>query len=136
MGVVPFRSPTTPQNENESTTTYIFEVNPRGGRTIPFISKLTGVPVAKLATRVMLGDTLREQGYFGGLWPAQDLVGIKAPVFSMAKLVGVDWHLGPEMKSTGEVMGVDHGFQMALTKALMAANRRSNPGKWSVTQHC
>ena len=122
-----YRSPTTPQNENESTTTYIIEVNPRGSRTIPFISKLTGVPVAKLATRVMLGDTLREQGYSGGLWPAQDLVGIKAPVFSMAKLVGVDWHLGPEMKSTGEVMGVDHGFQMALTKALMAANLEIKP---------
>ena len=78
--------------------------------------------MAKLATRVMLGDTLKDQGYAGGLWPAQDLVGVKAPVFSMAKLVGVDWHLGPEMKSTGEVMGVDRDFQMALTKALMAAN--------------
>jgi carbamoyl-phosphate synthase large subunit len=122
-----YRSPTTPQSENESTTTYIIEVNPRGSRTIPFISKLTGVPIAKIATRVMLGDTLREQGYSGGLWPTQDLVGIKAPVFSMAKLVGVDWHLGPEMKSTGEVMGVDHGFQMALTKALMAANLEIKP---------
>ena len=123
-----YRSPATPQDDNEPTTIYIIEVNPRGSRTIPFISKLTGVPVAKLATRVMLGDTLREQGYSGGLWPVQDLVGIKAPVFSMAKLVGVDWHLGPEMKSTGEVMGVDRNFQMALTKALMAANLEIKPG--------
>ena len=95
-----YRSPMTPQDNGEPTTVYIIEVNPRGSRTIPFISKLTGVPVAKLATRVMLGDTLKEQGYQAGLWPVQDLVGVKAPVFSMAKLVGVDWHLGPEMKST------------------------------------
>jgi len=117
-----YRSPMTPQDNTEPTTVYIIEVNPRGSRTIPFISKLTGVPVATLATRVMLGDTLKDQGYPGGLWPTQDLVGVKAPVFSMAKLVGVDWHLGPEMKSTGEVMGVDRDFQKALTKALLAAN--------------
>ena len=118
----------TPQDDSEPTTVYIIEVNPRGSRTIPFISKLTGVPVAKLATRVMLGDTLKDQGYPGGLWPVQDLVGVKAPVFSMAKLVGVDWHLGPEMKSTGEVMGVDRDFQKALTKALLAANLDLKPG--------
>ena len=127
-GGAAYRSPSTPQDETEQTTVYIIEVNPRGSRTIPFISKLTGVPVAKLATRVMLGETLREQGYSGGLWPEQDLVGIKAPVFSMAKLVGVDWHLGPEMKSTGEVMGVDHDFQNALTKTLLAANLNFKPG--------
>ncbi|MCH8993957.1 MAG: carbamoyl-phosphate synthase large subunit [Chloroflexi bacterium] len=123
-----YRSPMTPQDNSEPTTVYIIEVNPRGSRTIPFISKLTGVPVAKLATRVMLGDTLKEQGYQGGLWPTQNLVGVKAPVFSMAKLVGVDWHLGPEMKSTGEVMGVDRDFQRALTKALLAANLNLKPG--------
>ena len=123
-----YRSPMTPQDDREPTTVYIIEVNPRGSRTIPFISKLTGVPVAKLATRVMLGDTLKDQGYPGGLWPVQDLVGVKAPVFSMAKLVGVDWHLGPEMKSTGEVMGVDRDFQKALTKALLAANLDLKPG--------
>ena len=123
-----YRSPMTPQDNSEPTTVYIIEVNPRGSRTIPFISKLTGVPVAKLATRVMLGDTLKEQGYQGGLWPVQGLVGVKAPVFSMAKLVGVDWHLGPEMKSTGEVMGVDRDFQRALTKALLAANLNLKPG--------
>ena len=123
-----YRSPMTPQDNSEPTTVYIIEVNPRGSRTIPFISKLTGVPVAKLATRVMLGDSLRDLGYPGGLWPTQDLVGVKAPVFSMAKLVGVDWHLGPEMKSTGEVMGVDRDFQKSLTKALLAANLNLKPG--------
>ena len=127
-GGAAYRSPMTPQVDGESTTVYIIEVNPRGSRTIPFISKLTGVPVAKLATRVMLGDTLKELGYQGGLWPVQNLVGVKAPVFSMAKLVGVDWHLGPEMKSTGEVMGVDRDFQSALTKALLAANMEFKPG--------
>ena len=127
-GGAAYRSPLSPQDETEQTTVYIIEVNPRGSRTIPFISKLTGVPVAKLATRVMLGETLREQGYSGGLWPEQDLVGIKAPVFSMAKLVGVDWHLGPEMKSTGEVMGVDKDFKNALTKTLLAANLNLKPG--------
>ena len=75
-----------------------------------------------IGTRVMLGQSLAEQGYQGGLWPTQNLVGIKSPVFSMAKLVGVDWHLGPEMKSTGEVMGIDRDFPNALSKALLAAN--------------
>ncbi|NQW23884.1 MAG: carbamoyl-phosphate synthase large subunit [SAR202 cluster bacterium] len=127
-GGAAYRSPMAPQDNTEPTTVYIIEVNPRGSRTIPFISKVTGVPVAKLATRVMLGDTLKEQGYEGGLWPIQDLVAVKAPVFSMAKLVGVDWHLGPEMKSTGEVMGLDRDFQRALTKALLAANLNLRPG--------
>ncbi len=117
-----YRSPHQPSNGGENTSAYVLEVNPRGSRTIPFISKVTGVPVAAIATRVMLGQSLAEQGYKGGLWPAQDLVGIKAPVFSMAKLVGVDWHLGPEMKSTGEVMGIDKDFPNALSKALLAAN--------------
>ena len=127
-GGAAYRSPLTPHDDTEQTTVYIIEVNPRGSRTIPFISKLTGVPVAKLATRLMLGETLRSQGYSGGLWPEQNLVGIKAPVFSMAKLVGVDWHLGPEMKSTGEVMGVDKDFKNALTKTLLAANLNFKPG--------
>ncbi|MQF96243.1 MAG: carbamoyl-phosphate synthase large subunit [SAR202 cluster bacterium] len=127
-GGAAYRSPNMPQDDTEPTTVYIIEVNPRGSRTIPFISKVTGVPVAKLATKVMLGDTLKDQGYEGGLWPIQELVAVKAPVFSMAKLVGVDWHLGPEMKSTGEVMGLDRDFQPALTKALMAANLNLKPG--------
>ncbi|MEX2239013.1 MAG: carbamoyl-phosphate synthase large subunit [Dehalococcoidia bacterium] len=100
---------------------YVLEANPRASRTVPFLSKVTGVPIVELAVNIMLGKTLREQGWEGGLWPERDLVAIKAPVFSMAKLVGVDTHLGPEMKSTGEVMGVDRTFQAALAKALMAA---------------
>ena len=127
-GGAAYRSPRVPQSDSEETTVYVLEVNPRGSRTIPFISKVTGVPVARLATRVMLGQTLAEMGYAGGLWPRQDLVGVKAPVFSMAKLVGVDWHLGPEMKSTGEVMGVDRDFASALNKALLAANLELKSG--------
>tara|TARA_B100000315_G_scaffold85694_1_gene78597 strand:- start:1166 stop:4450 length:3285 start_codon:yes stop_codon:yes gene_type:complete len=120
-GGAPYRSPHLPSNDDQATSVYVLEVNPRGSRTIPFISKVTGVPVAAIATRVMLGQSLAEQGYPAGLWPTQNLVGIKAPVFSMGKLVGVDWHLGPEMKSTGEVMGIDRDFSSALTKALLAA---------------
>ena len=116
-----YRSPHSPTDKLE-TTVYIIEVNPRGSRTIPFISKVTSVPVAHLATRVMLGETLAGMGYSGGLWPRQKLVGIKAPVFSMSKLVGVDSYLGPEMKSTGEVMGIDRDFPSALSKALLAAS--------------
>lgn len=100
---------------------YVIEVNPRASRTIPFISKITGVPMVRLATKIMMGISLKEQGYPGGLWKKQKLVGIKAPVFSMSKLTGVDTYLGPEMKSTGEVMGIDFTFEAALIKALMAA---------------
>ena len=123
-----YRSPHAGVEETAATTVYIIEVNPRGSRTIPFISKVTGVPVARLATRVMLGQTLAELGYSGGLWPRQKLAAIKAPVFSMSKLVGVDSYLGPEMKSTGEVMGIDWDFPNALSKALMAANLSLKPG--------
>jgi len=70
----------------------------------------------------MLGESLENQGYEGGLWPRQNLVGVKAPVFSMGKLVGVDWFLGPEMKSTGEVLGLDQDFSKALAKALIASD--------------
>ncbi|MDO8717288.1 MAG: carbamoyl-phosphate synthase large subunit, partial [Dehalococcoidales bacterium] len=100
---------------------YVLEMNPRASRTIPFISKVTGVPMVKLATRVMLGQSLKEQGYATGLNKKQNLVAVKAPVFSMSKLLGVDTYLGPEMKSTGEVMGIDYTFDAALTKALLAA---------------
>jgi carbamoyl-phosphate synthase large subunit len=103
-------------------TVYVLEVNPRSSRTIPFISKVTGVPMVKLATNVMLGASIREQGYSPGLQPKRDLVGVKAPVFSMSKLTGVDTYLGPEMKSTGEVMGIDSELRPALAKALIAAN--------------
>jgi carbamoyl-phosphate synthase large subunit len=100
---------------------YIIEVNPRASRTVPFISKVTGVPMVKIATRVMLGQSLIEQGYCNGLWPKQKLIGIKAPVFSMSKLAGVDTYLGPEMKSTGEVMGIDYTYSAALIKVLISA---------------
>ena len=100
---------------------YVLEVNPRASRTVPFLSKATGVPMVRLATGVMLGRTIADQGFCGGLWPRQPLVAVKAPVFSMAKLRGVDTHLGPEMKSTGEVMGIDRSFEPAFYKALLAA---------------
>jgi carbamoyl-phosphate synthase large subunit len=110
-----------PGSTTEGSSVYVLEVNPRASRTIPFISKVTGVPMVKVATKVMLGKSLKEQGYDTGLWPRQSLVGIKAPVFSMSKLLGVDTYLGPEMKSTGEVMGIDYTFDAALAKALLAA---------------
>jgi carbamoyl-phosphate synthase large subunit len=78
--------------------------------------------MVKLATWIALGRTLREEGYQTGLWPKQRLVAIKAPVFSMSKLIGVDTYLGPEMKSTGEVMGIDFTYRAALTKALIASH--------------
>jgi carbamoyl-phosphate synthase large subunit len=106
---------------------YVLEVNPRASRTVPFISKVTGVPMVNVATKVMLGKSLKEQGYQNGLWPRQKLVAIKAPVFSMSKLTGVDTYLGPEMKSTGEVMGIDYTFEAALAKALMAAGANLPP---------
>ncbi len=100
---------------------YVLEVNPRASRTVPFLSKITNVPMVEIAIRAMLGETLAEQGYPSGLWPSTPLVAVKAPVFSMSKLSGVDTHLGPEMKSTGEVMGVDVDYEKALSKALIAA---------------
>ncbi|MFH1639481.1 MAG: carbamoyl-phosphate synthase large subunit [Chloroflexota bacterium] len=110
-----------PDDGGQSPRVYVFEVNPRASRTIPFISKITGVPMVDVATKVMLGKSLKEMGYTTGLGKKQKLIGIKAPVFSMSKLVGVDTYLSPEMKSTGEVMGIDHTFDGALVKALLAA---------------
>jgi carbamoyl-phosphate synthase large subunit len=104
-----------------TSSVYIIEVNPRSSRTVPFISKVTGIPMVKLATHVMLGRTLKDQGYEGGLQPEPPMVSVKAPVFSMSKLTGVDTYLGPEMKSTGEVMGIDTNVEAAIAKALMAA---------------
>jgi carbamoyl-phosphate synthase large subunit len=111
-----------PSGGPEKPEIYVLEVNPRASRTVPFISKVTGVPMVQLAVQIMLGKTLGQLGYRPGLWPKQDLVAVKAPVFSMSKLIGVDTHLGPEMKSTGEVMGVDKTFEAALAKALQAAD--------------
>tara|TARA_Y100000996_G_scaffold415518_1_gene410778 strand:- start:17746 stop:21063 length:3318 start_codon:yes stop_codon:yes gene_type:complete len=100
---------------------YVIEVNPRSSRTIPFISKVTDIPMVQIATNVMIGQTLRQQGYEGGLYPNPPLSSVKAPVFSMSKLTGVDTYLGPEMKSTGEVMGVDIEPRFAIAKALVAS---------------
>ena len=110
-----------PGKEGKPSSVYVLEVNPRSSRTIPFISKVTGVQMVRIATNVLLGVNLKEQGYETGLHKRQKLVGIKAPVFSMSKLMGVDTYLGPEMKSTGEVMGLDYTFEAALAKALVAA---------------
>jgi carbamoyl-phosphate synthase large subunit len=100
---------------------HVLEVNPRASRTVPFISKVTGVPMVELATRVMRGEKLRDLGYETGLCPAAPLVAVKAPVFSTVKLALVDSALGPEMKSTGEVMGIDISLGAALEKAFVAA---------------
>ncbi|MEZ4572114.1 MAG: carbamoyl-phosphate synthase large subunit [Thermomicrobiales bacterium] len=107
---------------------YVLEVNPRSSRTVPFLSKVTGVPMIELATKAMLGISLKEQGYEGGLWPRMPLVAVKAPVFSMAKLRGVEPNLGPEMKSTGEVMGIDIDFAPAFYKALLGSGLSFGPG--------
>ena len=128
VGGPAYRSPKSGIGSANETQVYVIEVNPRSSRTIPFISKVTGVPMVKLAVKVMLGRTLNELGYKGGLWKRQKLVGVKAPVFSMSKLTGVDTYLGPEMKSTGEVMGIDTEFTPAVAKALMAAGLSIKPG--------
>ena len=122
IGGAAYRSPATNQDGgNQNTQVFVIEVNPRASRTIPFISKVTGVPMIRLAIKAMLGKSITEAGYEGGLWKRQKLVAVKAPVFSMSKLSGVDTYLGPEMKSTGEVMGIDTNFSSAVAKALIAS---------------
>lgn len=105
----------------EDDETYIIEVNPRASRTVPYLSKITGIPMVPVATQVMMGRTLQELGYRTGLYPDADQVAVKAPVFSFQKLTMVDTDLGPEMKSTGEIMGVDNQFPRALYKAMVAS---------------
>ena len=100
---------------------YVIEVNPRASRTVPFLSKVTGIPMAQVATRAILGEDLVEMGYPNGLYPSSENVHIKAPVFSFTKLLKVDTYLGPEMKSTGEVMGSDKNLEKALYKAFEAS---------------
>lgn len=100
---------------------YVIEVNPRSSRTIPFLSKVTNVPMVNVATRIALGETLKSLGYKPGLMPSKPYIAVKAPVFSFAKMLQVDISLGPEMKSTGEVMGTDYHYARALYKALTAA---------------
>lgn len=100
---------------------FVLEVNPRASRTVPFLSKVTGVPMAKVATKAILGESLLKQGYFHGALESKGDIAVKAPVFSFAKLTEVEIALGPEMKSTGEVMGKDKIFEKALHKAFVAA---------------
>lgn len=102
-------------------TVYVIEVNPRASRTVPFLSKVTNIPMAQVATKLILGQTLADLGYEDGLYPESDDVHVKAPVFSFTKLAKVDSLLGPEMKSTGEVMGSDQTLEKALYKAFEAS---------------
>src|SRR5205085_7542321 len=135
---------------SEDGTAYVLEVNPRASRTVPYLSKVTGVPMVELATRCMMGEKLREMGYSSGLWrgptlrgsksesddrvipesdflngsaeiPEPVLYAVKAPVFSFQKLTKVEPSLGPEMKSTGEILGIDNTYEGALYKALVAS---------------
>lgn len=103
---------------------FVIEVNPRASRTVPFLSKVTDIPMAQIATKAILGDKLTDLGYQTGLYPTSELVHIKAPVFSFTKLLKVDTYLGPEMKSTGEVMGTDTSLEKALYKAFEASGLR------------
>ena len=103
---------------------FVIEVNPRSSRTVPFLSKITGVPMAKLATKAILGAKLKDLGYQNGLIPNKEGVYVKVPVFSFSKLSKVDISLGPEMKSTGEVMGKDQTLEKALYKGLIGAGRK------------
>ena len=100
---------------------YVLEVNPRSSRTVPFISKVSGIPLVKLAVQAMLGRRLADMGYGTGLIPPPDFYAVKVPVFSFNKLAQVDVTLGPEMKSTGEVIGIDHSLKKAIYKGLVAA---------------
>lgn len=120
---------------------YVIEVNPRGSRTVPYLSKVTDVPMVKLATRCMMGECLENLGYSSGLWTGGALNGlqpeeylhpkffaVKAPVFSFQKLAKVEPSLGPEMKSTGEILGIDFSFETALYKALIASGIQFKKG--------
>ena len=103
---------------------YVIEVNPRSSRTVPFLSKITEIPMANLATKAILGQKLKDLGYKNGLAPVKDGVFVKVPVFSFSKLTRVDISLGPEMKSTGEVMGKDTTLEKALYKGLIGSGRK------------
>ena len=103
---------------------YIIEVNPRASRTVPYISKVSGVPIVDLATKCMLGAKLKDLGYGTGIYKTPDLIAVKVPVFSMSKLAKVDVSLGPEMKSTGEVLGVGETLEEALYKGFTASGRK------------
>ena len=100
---------------------YVIEVNPRSSRTVPYISKVTGIPIVKLATKCIIGHTIKEMGYKPGLQPNADYIAIKMPVFSLEKIRGAETSLGPEMKSTGECLGIAKTFNEALYKAFLGA---------------
>ena len=100
---------------------YVIEVNPRSSRTVPYISKVTGIPIVDLAARIIMGETIKGMGYEPGLAPTADYIAIKMPVFSFEKLRGAEISLGPEMKSTGECLGIDKTFNGALYKAFLGA---------------
>ena len=100
---------------------YVIEVNPRASRTVPYLSKVTGIPMCELATRVSVGETLSDLGYSSGIAKIPPYTAVKVPVFSFEKLTGVDTHLGPEMKSTGEVLGIGKNLEESLYKGLVAA---------------
>jgi carbamoyl-phosphate synthase large subunit len=100
---------------------YVIEVNPRASRTVPYLSKVTGIPMCELATKISAGQTLSALGYAPGIGKIPPYVAVKVPVFSFEKLAGVDTHLGPEMKSTGEVLGIGKNFEESLYKGLVAA---------------
>ena len=100
---------------------YVIEVNPRSSRTVPYISKVTGIPIVDLATKVIIGETIKGMGYKPGLAPEADYIAIKMPVFSFEKLRGAEISLGPEMKSTGECLGIAKNFNEALYKAFIGA---------------
>jgi carbamoyl-phosphate synthase large subunit len=106
---------------------YVIEVNPRSSRTVPFLSKVTKIPMANLATKIIMGEKLADLGYETGLWPEDEYVSVKVPVFSFAKLRRVEPTLGPEMKSTGEVMGRDITFAKALYKGLIGSGMKIPP---------
>ncbi|MFP4457213.1 MAG: carbamoyl-phosphate synthase large subunit [Clostridia bacterium] len=113
---------------------YIIEVNPRSSRTIPYLSKITDIPMVKLATMAMLGSSLSDFGYSDGLVEPKNFYAVKVPVFSFSKLVKVDAHLGPEMKSTGEVLGIDEDYYKALYKGFLGAGiELPNKGTMLVT---
>ncbi|USG67614.1 carbamoyl-phosphate synthase large subunit [Brevibacillus ruminantium] len=103
---------------------YVIEVNPRSSRTVPFLSKVTGIPMANIATKAIFGQSIQDQGYEPGCHPEEEMVSVKVPVFSFAKLRRVDITLGPEMKSTGEVMGREKTLAKALYKGLVAAGMK------------
>ncbi len=118
------------RSENDSKV-YVIEVNPRSSRTVPFISKATGIPMIDLAVGCMNGEKLKDSKFGTGIYKERNITAVKAPVFSMSKLTDVDTFLGPEMKSTGEVMGISKNYEEAISKAFLSSGINI-PSKGSV----